>query len=97
MSSLFAKHPKEEVCSGSQTELEYLVVSEIISYSNRTNMETDLGTITIIYSAVLEFASAMDVLVPLGPKDEQGIRVHMNTTEHFYEAFCITQLKITNL
>ena len=96
--ALFAKD-QEDVSPGSQTKLEYLVVSEILSYCNRTNMETDVGTTTIIYSAVLQLANAMDVLIPLGPKDEQGIRKVICAYERnrvLFEALCITQLKMRN-
>ena len=75
------------------------MVSEILSYCNCTNTETDVGTITIIYSAVLDFADAMDVLIPLGPKDEQGISKVISVYERnraLFEALCITQLKMAN-
>ena len=93
-----SKRP-EDVSPGSQTELEYLVVSEILSYCNRTNMETDIGTTTIIYSAVLQLENAMDVLIPLGPKDEQRIRKVISAYERnraLFEALSITQLKMRN-
>ena len=42
--ALFAKHQEEDTSPGSQTKLKYLVVSEILSYCNRMNTETDVGT-----------------------------------------------------
>ena len=77
----------------------YVVVSEILSYCNHTNTETDVGTTTITYSAVLQLANAMDVLIPLGPKNEQGMRKVISAYEHnrtLFEILCIKQLKMTN-
>ena len=98
-SSLFARDLQEDLSSGTQTQLEYLVVSEIISHCKHTITDVDASIITSIYSAILEFANAMDVILPLGPKDEQGIGKIISAYEHnrkLFEALCITQLKITN-
>ena len=52
----------------------------IINHCKRTITDMDASIITAIYTAILEFANAMDVILPLGPKDEQVVL--MNTTEN---------------
>ena len=87
------------MCSGNQTELEYLVVSEVLSHCRCNNIDADVKNTTIIYSAILEFANAMDVHLPLSPKDEQAISKVISAYEHnrkLFEALCVTQLKVTN-
>lgn len=66
-SSLFAKDMQEGVSSGSQIELEYLVISEIMSHCRHRVQDADVDAFTTIYSAVVEFANAVDVFMSLGP------------------------------
>ena len=59
----------------------------------------DASIITAIYTAILEFANAMDVILPLVSKDEQGVGKIISAYEHNrkrFEALCTTQLAITN-
>ena len=83
--------------SGPRTQLEYLLVSQILTFCRRNEIDTCLDTVQKIYLSCVELAQVLDISQPLGPKTLEDISKIVDEYESYrkvFEATCIAQLKI---
>ena len=82
---------------GPRTQLEYLLVSQILSFCRQWEIDTELVTIQKLYSTCVELAQILDGSLPLGLKRDSDISQIVDeyeTHRRVFEATCIAQLKI---
>ena len=72
MSILYAHQQQENILPGPRTQLEYVLVSQILTFCRQNEIDTCLDTVQKIYLSCVKLAQVLDISQPLGPK----------TTEH---------------
>ena len=65
-SSTYAHQQQEHVIPGPRTQLEYLLVSQILHFCRQNHVEADLVTIQKFYSSCVEVAEILEISLPLG-------------------------------
>ena len=81
-SSLFALDMDENLTTGSRTQLEYLIVSQILRHFIRLSIDDpELNQTHAVYCACVELSKAMDLTVPLGDKSEAEMHVLLKEYE----------------
>ena len=98
-SSLFALKLQESVTKGPRTQLEYLLISEIVKYCHQKGIDFDTDIIQAIYTSCVELAHTFELSLPLGSKGEHEINVVLleyDSNKAMFEAMCVTQLKINS-
>ena len=96
-SSLFALQLQENLTTGPCTQLEYILVSQIMKYFLMKGTDPELHLIHAVYSSCVELANAFDLSLPLGEKSETEIDVVLKEYDKnlkIFKAMCVTQLKI---
>ncbi len=58
---------------GPRTLLEYLLISQILSYCRQNEVEANLDTVDMFYSTCVEVARALEISLPLGPQTSEDI------------------------
>ena len=98
-SALYAQLEKEKVVTGRRTQLEYLLVCQILSLLRRNQMNRDSNVVHKIYTACLELCHLKDISLPLGQKtcnEISSIIAEYDKHKQVFECTCIAQLKITH-
>ena len=91
----------ENLTTGSRTQLEYLIVSQILRHFIRLSIDDPaLNQTHAVYCACVELSKAMDLTVPLGDKSEAEMHILLKEYEKkisIFKTLCVTQLKINFL
>ena len=98
-SSTYAHQQQEHVIPGPRTQLEYLLVSQILHFCRQNHVETDLVTIQKFYSSCVEVAEILEISLPLGSKTVADISKIVDEYDSYrkvFEATCIAQLHINS-
>lgn len=96
-SILYVHQEQEQLLPGPRTQLEYLLVSQILTFCRRYQMDTCLDTVQKIYLSCVELSQILDISQPLGPKTIEDVSKIVDEYERYrkvFEATCIIQLKI---
>jgi hypothetical protein len=92
-SSLYAHHLDEEVTKGPHTQLEYLLLSQIVQFLSRHSgqIEADLSLASLVYGSCVQLVSKLHLTLPLGSKtDEEMQAMIQNYIKNFdvFKALC---------
>ena len=90
----YANQEQEKISPGPRTELEYLLVAELIKFCNQNEIEADICIIQQLYMTCLDLMQVMD---PSPTKSiEEIIKIVNEYDRHrqVFQATCIAQVKI---
>ena len=73
-SSLYAHNLDEEVTKGPHTQLENLLLSQIVQFLGRWQAEADLSLTSQIYGLCVQLVSKLHLTLPLGTKTDEEIQ-----------------------
>ena len=65
----------------------FFALEEVVKYCNQQCIEVSARNVHIIYSAVVELASGLDIVHSLRPKDENDIETFLREHTHVVESF----------
>ena len=95
----YAHQEQENILTGPRTQLEYFLVSQILTFCRQNQIDTCLDTVQGIYLSCVELAQVLDISQPLGPNTTEEISKILDEYESHrkvFEATCIAQLKINS-
>ena len=95
--SYYANQEQEKISPGPRTELEYLLVAELIKFCNQNEIEADICIIQQLYMTCLDLMQVMDPSLPISTKSiEEIIKIVNEYDRHrqVFQATCIAQVKI---
>ena len=93
----YANQEQEQISPGPRTELEYLLVAELIKFCNQNEIEADICIIQQLYMTCLDLMQVMDPSLPISTKSiEEIIKIvnEYNRHRQVFQATCIAQVKI---
>ncbi len=96
-SSLYALESQENLSTGSRTQLEYILVAQIVKYLQLKGVDWDVDTVHAVYIVCTELTGVLKVSWPLGWKNDRELNLILSELEknkRVFESTCITQLKI---
>lgn len=72
-SSTYALKLHEDFTGCPYTQLEYILISQIIKYLQRKGIDSDIDTIHAVYTVCTDLTNAMKLSLPLCSKNENKI------------------------
>ena len=98
-SIMYARQQQEKVLPGPRTQLEYLLISEILNQCRKKEIDADLDIVQKLYLSCVELTQVLELSIPLGPKTLEDISKIVDEYERHrkvFEATCIAQLQINS-
>ena len=96
---MYAHQQQEKVLPGPRTQLEYLLISEILNQCRKKEIDADLYIVQKLYLSCVELTQVLELSVPLGPKTLEDISRIVDEYERHrkvFEATCIAKLQINS-
>ena len=96
-SLLYTNAEQENILTGPRTQLEYLLIAELIKLCNRSDIEAEYSIIHQLYLTCFDLMQEMDPSWPIAKKSMEEItKIVKEYDQHrrVFEATCIAQLKI---
>ena len=97
---MYAHQQQERVLPGPRTQLEYLLISEILKQCRIKEIDADLDIVQKFYLSCVELTRVLELSIPLGPKTLEDISKIVDEYERHrkvFEATCIAQLQINTM
>ena len=98
-SALYAQVQREKLTTGPRTQLEFLLVCQILSLLRRKEVDSDLHVTHKIYTTCVELCQSTAAVLPLSiktPDELSNIIDEYNKNKKIFESTCIAQLKINH-
>lgn len=93
----YANEEQESISTGPRTQLEYLLIAEIIKLCHQNDIELDLSIYQKLYHTCLDIMQSIDSSLPISQKNTEEIGKIVNEYDRHrkvFEATCIAQIRI---